>query len=137
MKTTITFEIDTDDLTSFTDQHLADLWHIAQANPAPYGNRDACRVAEYIGREIIRRWLSNTAPNLWSHQGTHINAEAFVAEVEEVAEQAQTIRAPYTATTTTCTCGAQDKDRCTCNSDSNRSYTASANSGVALSSNTD
>lgn len=137
MKTTITFEIDTDDLTSFTDQHLADLWHVAQANPAPFGNRDACWAAEYVGREIIRRFLSNTAPNLWSHQGAHINAEAFVAEVAEVAEQAQTIRAPYTATATTCTCGAQDKDRCTCNSDSNRSYTASANSGVALSSNTD
>lgn len=64
----ITFDIDADRLTSFTDSHLAALWHIAQANPAPHGDREAGELAGAVGFEIIRRWLSATPPELYAHQ---------------------------------------------------------------------
>ena len=31
----ISIEVDDDRLTSYTDTHLAALWHVAQANPGP------------------------------------------------------------------------------------------------------
>lgn len=71
MKTTITFTVDTDTLPSLTDEYLAALWHVAQANPVPIEDRAAGQVAEAIGREIIRRFLANTPPLLWNHQGRH------------------------------------------------------------------
>lgn len=71
MNTTITFQIDTDNLSGFTDTHLASLWHVAQANPAQMEDVAAGRVAESIGREIIRRFLASTPPELWAHQGSH------------------------------------------------------------------
>jgi len=72
MKTTITFNVDTDMLTSFSDEYIAQLWHISQANPAPFGDPAACDFAEHVGREIIRRWLESTGPALWTHQGRHV-----------------------------------------------------------------
>lgn len=69
MKTDITFTIDTDRLSGYTDTYLAQLWHIGQANPAPSNDHDAGHLAERIGREIIRRWLTGTGPELYSHQG--------------------------------------------------------------------
>ena len=71
MKTAITFEVDTDNLEHYTDEYLAQLWHIGQANPAPFGDASACNFAEFVGREIVRRWLSGVAPALWVHQGLH------------------------------------------------------------------
>lgn len=71
MKTAITFSIDTAKLDGYTDQHIAQLWHIAQANPAPITDRDAGELAESIGREIIKRWLQALPPELWAHQGRH------------------------------------------------------------------
>ncbi len=71
MKTTVTFEIDTGSLNNATDAYLAQLWHLAQANPAPISDRDAGELAETIGREIIRRWLKATGPELHAHQGHH------------------------------------------------------------------
>ena len=68
MKTSITFEIDTEGLSGFTDEYLAQLWHIAQANPAPSGNQDAEYLASKIGFEIIRRWLKGVPPSLYAHQ---------------------------------------------------------------------
>jgi hypothetical protein len=68
-KTAITVEIDDARLASYTDSHLATLWHVAQANPAPHGDRHAGELAERIGREIIRRWLGASQPELWHHQG--------------------------------------------------------------------
>jgi hypothetical protein len=67
----ITITIDTDRLRDFTDQYLATLWHVAQANPADISDVAAGRVAEAIGREIIRRFLASTPPELYSHQGHH------------------------------------------------------------------
>ena len=71
MKTKITFEIDSDELAGFTDSHIASLWHIAQANPAPITDKQAGAIAENIGREIISRWLKRTGAELWNHQGRH------------------------------------------------------------------
>ena len=71
MKTTVTFEIETDNLGHASDSHLCALWHVAHGNPASIEDRDAGRLAEHIGREIIRRFLSNTPPELWAHQGRH------------------------------------------------------------------
>jgi hypothetical protein len=65
----ITIEVDEGRLDSYPDAHLAMLWHLAQANPAPHGDRAAGELVERIGREIIRRWLQATPPELWRHQG--------------------------------------------------------------------
>lgn len=67
----ITIDINTESLVDMTDEHLAALWHVAQANPADISDVDAGRVAEAIGREIIRRFLVTTGPELYSHQGHH------------------------------------------------------------------
>lgn len=71
--TSITFQIDADKLPHCTDAYLAQLWHIGQANPAPFGDAQACDFAEQVGREIVRRWLATTPPELWHHQGRHAN----------------------------------------------------------------
>jgi len=68
-KTAITVEIDDALLASYTDSYLATLWHVAQANPAAHGDRYAGELAERIGREIIRRLLGASQPELWHHQG--------------------------------------------------------------------
>jgi hypothetical protein len=67
----ITIEIDDAKLVGYTDEHLALCWHVAQANPAVFGDRMAGELTERIGREIIRRWLRNVPPELWHHQGRH------------------------------------------------------------------
>lgn len=67
----ITVTIDTASLSGFTDQYLATLWHVAQANPADISDIAAGQVAEAIGREIIKRFLAETGPELYSHQGHH------------------------------------------------------------------
>jgi hypothetical protein len=65
----ITIEVDDSRLGSYQDAQLAMCWHLAQANPAPHGDRAAGELVERIGREIIRRWLQATPPALWRHQG--------------------------------------------------------------------
>ncbi len=71
MKHPITIEIDDHALSGYTDKHLALCWHVAQANPAPLEDPHAGRLAEKIGREIIRRWLKGIEPELYRHQGYH------------------------------------------------------------------
>jgi hypothetical protein len=68
-KIEITIEIDDDRLDRYEDAHLAVLWHVAQANPAPHGDHAAGELVEHIGREIMRRWLGAAKPQLWRHQG--------------------------------------------------------------------
>jgi hypothetical protein len=65
----ITLEVDDGRLGSYQDAQLAMLWHVAQANPAPHGDRTAGELVERIGREIIGRWLQAIPPELWRHQG--------------------------------------------------------------------
>lgn len=74
--TTITFTVDAQDLGRYTDAYIAQLWHIAQANPAPFGDADACEFAEHVGREIVRRWVSVQGVELWTHQGVHVDRAA-------------------------------------------------------------
>lgn len=69
MKTSITFDIDTDKLPHYTDSYLVQLWHVAQANPTDSKDRSAGELAENVGREIIRRFVMNMPPELWNHQG--------------------------------------------------------------------
>jgi hypothetical protein len=71
VSTEITISIDKNRLRSYTDSSLAVAWHVAQANPAPIGDADAGELAEVVGWEIIRRWLSTVEPELWHHQGRH------------------------------------------------------------------
>lgn len=68
-KHTIAIEIDEAKLSSYTDEYLAVCWHAAQHNPVAYGDQVAGDLVERIGREIIRRWLGTTTPELWHHQG--------------------------------------------------------------------
>jgi hypothetical protein len=65
----ITIRIDDARLAGYTDEFLAACWHVAQHNPAAYGDHAAGELAERIGREIIRRWLRDVPPELWHHQG--------------------------------------------------------------------
>lgn len=83
MKTTVTFSIDTDDLRRFEDSYLATLWHLSQANPAPFGDADACEMAEKVGREIIRRFVTAQPPELWVHQGRHVLLDQRIKEREK------------------------------------------------------
>ncbi|MFM2059033.1 MAG: hypothetical protein RLY71_3418 [Pseudomonadota bacterium] len=71
MKTAITFTVDTDTLRGVTDSHLHALWHIAQANPAPMHDRDACALVGDLSAEIVRRWLLGAPVELYQHQATH------------------------------------------------------------------
>lgn len=80
--TSITFLIEADKLPHYTDAYLAQLWHIAQANPAPFGDAQACAFAEQVGREIVRRWLATTPPELWHHQGRHVSQSNIQAPAE-------------------------------------------------------
>lgn len=65
----ISIEIDDTALRNYSDSWLAMAWHVAQANPVPYGDHEAGELVEHIGREIIRRWLGEVDPELWHHQG--------------------------------------------------------------------
>ncbi len=78
MRTAITFEVDTDNLGSVSEEYLCQLWHIGQANPAPLGDVDACNFADHVGREIVRRWVACTPASLWTHQAAHIAARQQV-----------------------------------------------------------
>lgn len=92
--TTISFTVDEGNLPAYTDQHLATLWHIAQANPAPFGDRTACAFAEHVGREIISRWLRSVPPELWAHQGRHAMAAHQQAEQPTLFERVKALLAP-------------------------------------------
>lgn len=92
MKHEVTFQIDTGMLQSYTDEHLAALWHIAQANPAPITDIKAGELAEAIGREIIRRWMRWAGTPLWNHQGCH----HFSVALTELRAQRKSEGAPIT-----------------------------------------
>lgn len=69
--TEVTVTIDHAELGRASNQQLALYWHVAQHNPASINDEAAGDLAETIGREIIRRWLGGTAPELYRHQGRH------------------------------------------------------------------
>lgn len=67
-ETTIGITFDLNKLASYTDEFLATLWHVAQANPAPHGDYQAGDIASKVGCEIIRRWLTNAPVEMYHHQ---------------------------------------------------------------------
>lgn len=68
----ITIEFDLNNLPRYTDQRLALLWHVAQANPANgFEDQTAGDIAQKIGWEIIRRWLRSVPPEMYHHQQRH------------------------------------------------------------------
>lgn len=64
----ITIEIDVADLRHYSSSFLATAWHVAQVNPAPFGDHRASDLVAKLGAEIIRRWLGGVEPELWHHQ---------------------------------------------------------------------
>jgi len=66
--TTIAVTFDIDRLSGYTDEFLATLWHVAQANPAPHGDYPAGEIASKVGVEIIRRWLATAPVEMYRHQ---------------------------------------------------------------------
>ncbi len=64
----VTIKFDTERLQNYTDEHLAQLWHLSQANPAPTGDKEAGLMTAHIGAEILRRWLTAQAPSLYCHR---------------------------------------------------------------------
>jgi len=69
--TAITFQVNVDNPDSLTDEALALLWRIGQDNPAPSGDPNASTFSDYLGREIIRRWLMGIPPGLWTRLVGH------------------------------------------------------------------
>jgi hypothetical protein len=67
----VTVTVDLSQLRSYSDSHLAGLWHLAQLNPAPLEDEAAADLAAKIGYEIISRWLQATKPELYHHQARH------------------------------------------------------------------
>lgn len=94
--TTITFQVNPDNLTSYTDEYIAQLWHISQANPAAFGDADACNLAERLAREIVRRYVSEQPPALWTHQGRHVKTPAATPEASAPASHADARTATLT-----------------------------------------
>ncbi len=68
---TITVNFDLDQLARYTDEYLALLYHVCQANPAEFGDRDACEVAEVVRLEIVHRWIAAAPVSLYHHLGAH------------------------------------------------------------------
>lgn len=66
----IVIEINTDPaaLMNITGSHLASAWHVAQANPAAYGDNNASLLVQALGDEIVRRWLAAAPADQFSHQ---------------------------------------------------------------------
>jgi hypothetical protein len=65
---TIPVQVDLTNLHRESAARLALLWHVAQANPAPYGDETAGEVVAKISFEIVRRWLASTEPEMFHHQ---------------------------------------------------------------------
>lgn len=89
MKVTVSIEIDTDQISTYRDSYIASLWHVAQANPVDgMEHPEPGRLAEAIGREIIRRFLRATPPELYNHQGHHFDWARHALKKADTAEQA-------------------------------------------------
>lgn len=68
----VTLTINADTLSRVTDEYLHSLWHVAQANPAPVGDRAASELVGAITAEIVRRWLQSAPVDQFHHTpGAH------------------------------------------------------------------
>lgn len=79
-KVDVSVSFDLDALFSYADSHLAALHHVCQANPAAFGDEDACDAAELVKAEIVKRWLAKVTPDRFNHQWRHVLA---VKQAEE------------------------------------------------------
>jgi hypothetical protein len=71
-KTSITIDFDPDRLSTYTDTHLAMLWHLVQHNPADgFEHSQPGDLAAKVGWEIIRRWLKAAPVEMYHHQQSH------------------------------------------------------------------
>lgn len=68
MQLNITLTVDTDTLHSIEDSYLHALWHMAQINPAPSHDGDACDLVADITAEIVRRWLKRAPTEQHTHR---------------------------------------------------------------------
>lgn len=68
----ITISFDRDRVGGYTDEFLAQLWHVCQANPADIGDAAAIDAAEAVKSEIVRRWLKQAPVALFNHQARHL-----------------------------------------------------------------
>lgn len=82
-KRKVVIEFDLDCLANYTEVFLAQLWHVCQANPAPFGDREACDAAEAVKSEIVRRWLKDAPVELFSHQASHVATEESICRNAE------------------------------------------------------
>lgn len=81
MRKTFTFEIDTEHLSSLSDEYLAACWYRAQFLPVEHGDHDACEVVRAIGVEIIRRWMHGQPVPMY-----HIQPDDFLhAQLRRIA----------------------------------------------------
>lgn len=93
----VTVSIKKGNLGRTPDATLALYWHVAQANPAPIGDKLAGDMVQAIGWEIIRRWLGGVKPEMYHHQADSYywqnlrrfakwNGETWEATPETIAE---------------------------------------------------
>lgn len=67
-KAEITIELDLSTIASWTDEYLAGAFAAVQVWSSPYGDGWAAEVAGKLRWEILRRWLRDHGPGLYSHQ---------------------------------------------------------------------
>lgn len=70
--TEITIRFERGMLQSYTDEHLACLHYVCQANPADIDDMEAIEAAEAVKAEIVTRWLRKAPIALFHHQGRHM-----------------------------------------------------------------
>jgi hypothetical protein len=107
VQTSVTITVDTDRLSSYNDSYIAQLWHVSQANPAPFGDKDAGELAQALAFEIVQRWMHSQPIELYSHQA---NDFAFKQRMEKAdthtpctqCNGAGTYRKPYSSEQVPC-----------------------------------
>lgn len=88
----IILDLEKPELASVCDAYLVALWHAGQWNSAPPDDTEACRAAELIGREIIRRWLAATPAELWMRQGDHAKTLPGIARAAKADALVEAVR---------------------------------------------
>ena len=71
-KVEISISFDLDALKGYTDDYLARLHYVCQANPADIDDAAAIDAAEAVKAEILERWLRKAPISMFHHQGRHM-----------------------------------------------------------------
>jgi len=91
--------------------------------------------SEFAELERLARRDGPVSPRFAPGRGAENPVTSPAVPADE--QEGRAIRHPYSSTFHSCSCGASRKDDCTCSREASLSNTASASSGVALSSKTD